>query len=168
LGSNCLVINECDITKIDKTAIAVVASVSKEVDHGLRIFDRLACNRESAILSIAATSSEGTLMTVDSKVLSLSKEALRASRGFQLVLLGLPLLAVAGLFSVLFRRSSTGVMCLFASDVEMFCDFVESNSESSVTPAAPSEAAPELACASEGLESRSTSSMEDPEDLLRI
>lgn len=161
-------INECDITKIDKTAIAVVTSVTKDVDHGLRIFDRLACNRESAILSIAATSSEGTLMTVDSKVLPLSKEALRASTGFQLVLLSLPPLAVAGLFSVLFRRSNTGVMCFFPSDVEMFRDFVESNSESSVTLAAPSETAPELACASEGLGSRSMSSTEDPEDLLRI
>lgn len=130
-------INECDITNIDKTATAVVTSVSRDVDHGLRIIDRLACNRESAILSIAATSSEGTLMTVESKVLPLPKEALRASTGFQLVLLDLPLLAAAGLFSVLFRRSSTGVICLFASVVERFCDFRESDSESSVTPAVP-------------------------------
>ena len=168
MGSNCLVINECDITKIDKTATAVVTSVSNDVDHGLRIIDRFACNRESAILSIAATSSEGTLMTVDCKILPLSKEALRASTGFQLVLLGLPLLAVRGLFSVLFRRSSTGVICLLASVVERLCDFAESNSELSFTPAAPSEIVPELACASEGLESRSTSSTEDSEDLLRI
>lgn len=106
-------INECDITKIDKTAIAVVTSVSKDVDHGFRIFDRLVCNRESAILSIAAPFSEGTLMTVDSNVLSLSKEALRASTDFQLVLLGLPLLAVAGLFSTLFVGRAP-VLCAFS------------------------------------------------------
>src|SRR5438045_296605 len=113
LRSNCRVRNECDITKIESTAIAVVTSVRRDVDHESRRFDLLAYNRESAISLTAVTSSEGTLIIVDVRPLSFSSDALRAFKGFQLLLFSPPPFVATGLLSILFRRSRTEIISLF-------------------------------------------------------
>ena len=169
-GSNCLVKNECDIKKIDRIANAVVTKVRRDVAQGFRNLDRRVCNRESGILSTMVPSTGGTVMTVDCRPLSVSKEPFCASAGFQFVLLGLRLLAVTGLFSVLLRLSSSCVVSFFAAGVDGCCNFANSSDlDLSFPPTqsgnkAKSESTPRV----EGAGSSSTSSAEDPEDRLRI
>jgi hypothetical protein len=90
-----------------RIANTVVTSVRREHDHGLRSLVRRGFGRESAILSGAMASVEGTLMTVGSDDGVFSRLPFLDSASFQFVLLGRLLLAEDGLLSVLFRLSSS-------------------------------------------------------------
>jgi len=168
-GSNCLVKNECDIKKIERTANAVVTRVRRDVAQGFRNLDRRVFNRESGILSTAVPSTGGTVMKVDCKTLFGSNEPFRASVGFQFVLLGLRLLAVTDLFSVLLRLSSPCIVS-FAAGVDCCCNFANSSDLDLSFPLTESgNEAKVVSTATVGeAKSSSMSSAEDPEDRLRI
>lgn len=109
-------------------------------------------------------------MTVDCRFLSFSTEPFRASAGFQLVLLGLRLLAVTDLFSVLLRRSSSCVESFFAAGVDCCGNFASSSDLDLSFPPTQSGNDAKFASTATAGEAGSllTSSAEDPEDLLRI
>jgi hypothetical protein len=109
-------------------------------------------------------------MTVGCRIFSGSKEPFRASAGFQFVLLGLRVPAVAYLLSVLFRLSSSCVISLFPTGVDGCCNFANSsNLDLSFSPAQSGQEAKLASTAAVGgAGSSSTSSAEDPEDRLHI
>jgi hypothetical protein len=90
-----------------KVATVVVTRVSKEQDQGLRSFERRPFGRESGIVPTGIASLEGILIIADSTCCTFSIWPFRASAVFQFVLLGILDLAVDGLWSVLFRLSSS-------------------------------------------------------------
>lgn len=94
---------------IDRIASSVTAKVVGEFDQGLRNFVRLA-TKWGGILPSLITSVGGTATRPDFADPFLVTDPFRVSPGFQIVLLGLRLLAVSGT-SILFRDSNDLRMC---------------------------------------------------------
>lgn len=157
LVSNCRLEKECMMEASESRAKAVVASVRGEHDQGLLSLVRRGFERESAILSAAMASFEGTMITGVSADRFLSAVPFRDSDVFQFVLLGRRLLAVDGLLSVLFRLSSSRgvVLCCVSEDLAGVWSEV-------VDPLTLSQSS-----TFEGNSSPSSSAA-DPEDRLRI
>jgi hypothetical protein len=146
----------------ESRARAVVTSVRGEQDHGFLSLGRRVFGRESAILSAAMASFEGTMITGGTTARFLSIVPFRGSEVFQFVLLGRRLLAVDGLFSMLFRLSSS--RCVFLCCVSKGRIGVWESLRIVVVDPFPT---PSKSSTFDG-DSSPSSSAADPEDRLRI
>lgn len=101
---------------IDRIPRSVIVNVASEFDQGLRNFVRRA-TKWGGILSSLIISAGFTGTRPDFADPFLATDPFRASPGFQIVLLGLRLLAVSGT-SILFRDSNDLLMCWLTPSLE--------------------------------------------------